>query len=133
MIISKLDNYLFIKPEKKNINELYQYLLSIKIMTHSIIDLEKINIKADGVIHILSKINNFSGDGILTAIQIAKYCKKKNITLNDLWSIEMQLELQRAKKGFETTNDGKSSFTSLLSEKYQKNSLNLNKSHFFDF
>jgi len=32
--------------------------------------------------HILSKINNFSGDGILTAIQIAKYCKKKNISLN---------------------------------------------------
>ena len=33
--------------------------------------------------HILSKINNFSGDGILTALQIAKYCKKKNINLND--------------------------------------------------
>ena len=33
--------------------------------------------------HILSKINNFSGDGILTALQICKYCKKKNITLND--------------------------------------------------
>ena len=33
--------------------------------------------------HILSKINNFSGDGILTAIQISRYCKKKNITLND--------------------------------------------------
>ncbi len=33
--------------------------------------------------HILTKINNFSGDGILTALQIAKYCKKKNITLND--------------------------------------------------
>ena len=33
--------------------------------------------------HILSEINNFSGDGILTAIQISKYCKKKNITLND--------------------------------------------------
>ena len=33
--------------------------------------------------HILSKINNFSGDGILTAIQISKFCKKKNITLND--------------------------------------------------
>jgi len=33
--------------------------------------------------HILSKINNFSGDGILTALQIAKYCKKKNITLDD--------------------------------------------------
>ena len=31
--------------------------------------------------HILSKINNFCGDGILTAIQISKYCKKKNISL----------------------------------------------------
>ena len=33
--------------------------------------------------HILSKINNFSGDGILTALQISKFCKKKNIKLND--------------------------------------------------
>ena len=33
--------------------------------------------------HILSQINNFSGDGILTALQIAKFCKKKNINLND--------------------------------------------------
>ncbi len=33
--------------------------------------------------HILSNINNFSGDGILTALQISKYCKKKKITLND--------------------------------------------------
>ena len=33
--------------------------------------------------HILSIINNYSGDGILTALQISKYCKKKNITLND--------------------------------------------------
>ncbi len=33
--------------------------------------------------HILSKINDFSGDGILTALQISKYCKKKNINLND--------------------------------------------------
>jgi len=33
--------------------------------------------------HILSKINNFSGDGILTALQISKFCKKKKINLND--------------------------------------------------
>ena len=33
--------------------------------------------------HILSKINNFSGDGILTALQISKYCKMKNISLNE--------------------------------------------------
>ncbi len=32
--------------------------------------------------HILSKINNYSGDGILTALQISKFCKKKNINLN---------------------------------------------------
>ncbi len=32
--------------------------------------------------HILSKINNFSGDGILTALQICKYCKEKDINLN---------------------------------------------------
>ena len=31
--------------------------------------------------HILSKINNFCGDGILTAIQISRYCNKKNISL----------------------------------------------------
>ena len=34
--------------------------------------------------HILSKINNFCGDGILTAIQISKYCKDQKISL-DTW------------------------------------------------
>ena len=33
--------------------------------------------------HILSDINNFSGDGILTALQIAKFCSKKKIKLKD--------------------------------------------------
>ena len=33
--------------------------------------------------HILSNINDFAGDGILTALQISKYCKIKKITLND--------------------------------------------------
>ena len=41
--------------------------------------------------HILSKINNFSGDGILTALQISKYCKKKNITLNDWFKSSFDL------------------------------------------
>jgi len=40
--------------------------------------------------HILSKINNFSGDGILTALQISKYCKKKNINLNDWLKISFK-------------------------------------------
>ncbi len=34
--------------------------------------------------HILSKINNYSGDGVLTAIQMANFCKKRNIILKDL-------------------------------------------------
>ena len=29
------------------------------------------------------KLITFSGDGILTALQISKFCKKKNISLND--------------------------------------------------
>jgi len=33
--------------------------------------------------HILSNINNYAGDGILTAIQISKFCKKNNINLKD--------------------------------------------------
>ena len=31
--------------------------------------------------HILSGLNNYSGDGILTAIQISRYCSKKKINL----------------------------------------------------
>ena len=33
--------------------------------------------------HILSKINDFCGDGLLTAIQMSRYCKIKNITLKN--------------------------------------------------
>jgi len=32
--------------------------------------------------HILSKFNDYCGDGIFTAIQISKYCKNKGISLN---------------------------------------------------
>jgi len=45
--------------------------------------IKKFNLGGEQSGHILSKINNFSGDGILTALQISKYCKKKNINLND--------------------------------------------------
>jgi phosphoglucosamine mutase len=43
--------------------------------------------------HILSKINNFSGDGILTALQISKYCKKKNIKLYDWLKINQKTQI----------------------------------------
>ena len=33
--------------------------------------------------HILSQVNNFSGDGILTAIQISRFCKEKKVSLRN--------------------------------------------------
>ena len=44
--------------------------------------------------HILSKINNFSGDGILTAIQISQLCKNKNISLHNLLKVASVLMLR---------------------------------------
>ena len=50
---------------------------------HDAIKEKRADLGAEQSGHILSKINNFSGDGILTALQISKFCKKKNINLND--------------------------------------------------
>ena len=51
-----------------------------------------------------------------------------SVVINPLWNVEMQLELQRLKTGFNTTTisdvegiDDNSTFHSLLSEEYQKN------------
>ena len=51
---------------------------------HAAIEKHKADLGGEQSGHILSKINNYSGDGVLTAIQIANFCKKKNITLKDL-------------------------------------------------
>lgn len=51
---------------------------------HEEIDKQKADLGGEQSGHILSKINNYSGDGVLTAIQIANFCRKKNITLKDL-------------------------------------------------
>ena len=51
---------------------------------HEEIKKQKADLGGEQSGHILSKINNYSGDGVLTAIQIANFCKKKNITLKDL-------------------------------------------------
>ncbi len=47
------------------------------------IEKEKADLGGEQSGHILSKINNYSGDGVLTALQIANLCRKKNITLKD--------------------------------------------------
>ena len=44
-----------------------------------------------------------------------------NISLNNKWNIEMQIEVQRAQKGFEIKNNNESSFSSLFGSKYQYN------------
>jgi len=51
---------------------------------HEAIDKQKADLGGEQSGHILSKINNYSGDGVLTAIQIANFCSKKNIILKDL-------------------------------------------------
>ncbi len=51
---------------------------------HEAINKQKADLGGEQSGHILSKINNYSGDGVLTAIQIANLCSKRNITLKDL-------------------------------------------------
>ena len=51
---------------------------------HEEIDKQKADLGGEQSGHILSKINNYSGDGVLTAIQIANFCRQKNIILKDL-------------------------------------------------
>ncbi len=57
---------------------------------HAEIDKQKADLGGEQSGHILSKINNYSGDGVLTAIQIANFCRKKNITLKDLLKTSFQ-------------------------------------------
>ena len=51
---------------------------------HEAINKQKADLGGEQSGHILSKINNYTGDGVLTAIQIANFCSKKKITLKDL-------------------------------------------------
>jgi len=51
---------------------------------HEEINRQKADLGGEQSGHILSKINNYSGDGVLTAIQIANFCRQKNMTLRDL-------------------------------------------------
>ena len=78
--------------------------------------------------HILSKINNFSGDGILTAIQISKFCKKKKISLKNwlkssfspfpqkLTNIKLNYNFKGRNKEFEN-------FLTQIKENYSANSV----------
>ena len=71
---------------EKEWNELGGILIRTPVgdkFIHEEIYKQKVDLGGEQSGHILSKINNYSGDGVLTAIQIANLCKKKNITLKD--------------------------------------------------
>ncbi len=82
LISTQMANLGFEKAWNKIDGILYRTDVGDKYV-HEAIKKKKADLGGEQSGHILSKINNFSGDGILTALQISKYCKKKNITLND--------------------------------------------------
>ncbi len=82
LISTQMANLGFEKAWKKIGGILYRTDVGDKYV-HKAIKEKKAVLGGEQSGHILSKINNFSGDGILTALQISKYCKKKNISLND--------------------------------------------------
>jgi len=82
LISTKMANLGFEKAWKKIGGILYRTDVGDKYV-HDAIKEKRAVLGGEQSGHILSKINNFSGDGILTALQISKYCKKKNINLND--------------------------------------------------
>ena len=68
-------------------NELGGFLIRTPVgdsFIYKEIEKQKADLGGEQSGHILSKINNYSGDGVLTAIQIANFCSKNNITLKDL-------------------------------------------------
>jgi phosphoglucosamine mutase len=82
LISTKMANLGFEKAWNKIGGILYRTQVGDKYV-HDAIKEKKAVLGGEQSGHILSKINNFSGDGILTALQISKYCKNKNISLND--------------------------------------------------
>jgi len=72
---------------EKSWNELGGILIRTPVgdkFIHEEIDKQKADLGGEQSGHILSKINNYSGDGVLTAIQISHFCRRKNIILKDL-------------------------------------------------
>jgi len=82
LISTKMANLGFEKAWKKIGGNLYRTDVGDKYVYEAIREKRAV-LGGEQSGHILSKINNFSGDGILTALQISKYCKIKNINLND--------------------------------------------------
>jgi len=85
---------------------------------HEAIDKQKADLGGEQSGHILSKINNYSGDGVLTAIQIANFCRKKSITLKDLLKTSFKGYPQRLTNIKLTSND--KTFKNLIEDNMNK-------------
>ena len=102
-------------------NELGGFLIRTPVGDRFIyeeIDKQKADLGGEQSGHILSKINNFSGDGVLTAIQIANYCKKKNIILKDFLKTSFKGFPQKLINIKLTSNDKK--FKDLIEDNMNK-------------
>ena len=85
---------------------------------HEEIDKQKADLGGEQSGHILSKINNYSGDGVLTAIQIANFCRKKNVTLKDLLKTSFKGYPQKLTNIQLTSND--KNFKDLIEDNMKK-------------
>ena len=62
------------------------------------IDNQKVDLGVEHSGHILSKRNNYSGDDVITAFQIANFCRKINITLKNLLKTSFKVFTQKLTK-----------------------------------
>ena len=61
-------------------------------------DNQKVDLVGEQSGHIISKRNNYSGDNVITAFQIANFCRKRNITLKNLLKTSFKVFTQKLNK-----------------------------------
>ena len=74
-----------------------EHLLKISLSTIKLI-IKKVDLVGEQLGHILSKRNNYSGDNVITAFQIANFCRKRNITLKNLLKTSFKVFTQKLNK-----------------------------------
>ena len=74
-----------------------EHLLKISLSTIKLI-IKKVDLVGEQSGHIISKRNNYSGDGVITAFQIANFCRKRNITLKNLLKTSFKVFTQKLNK-----------------------------------
>ena len=83
MIIKNLDSYLYIKPDKKKIQEVEMYFNSKSKLSSSIIDLVKIDINKKCVIDSLKKMSNFLNASNKSCVFV------KQLSIEEMYSVDL--------------------------------------------